>query len=233
MKAHTPVKGRSAPPASGRSPTLRTRLKEATSNAILDAAEEVAAKSGLAGASLQAIAERAGVAVGTIYNYFRDREELFSELFTRRRADMFAALDAKMRSHARAPFRDQLVAYVRALFEHFDAKRVFVRLALENDHLAASLQVSGGRAAGVDEVGHRPAMQQIHERVTRLMRVGIREGVLRPEMADLYPVVFSAIIRGSVLARLNDVSPIAGDTERVVELFLDGAARRASNVVSS
>jgi AcrR family transcriptional regulator len=53
------------------------RLPEERPRQILDAAFEVFGERGLAGAKLDDIAKRAGVAKGTIYLYFPNKEELF------------------------------------------------------------------------------------------------------------------------------------------------------------
>ncbi|HMC38179.1 MAG TPA: TetR/AcrR family transcriptional regulator [Acidimicrobiales bacterium] len=49
-----------------------------TRRAILKAAGEVFTETGWSGASMAAISERAGVAVGTVYQYFRGKEEIIS-----------------------------------------------------------------------------------------------------------------------------------------------------------
>ncbi|MEC4727368.1 TetR/AcrR family transcriptional regulator [Shewanella sp. D64] len=47
---------------------------------IFRATEKIIASKGLQGLSMQQIANEAGVAAGTIYRYFKDKEELISEL---------------------------------------------------------------------------------------------------------------------------------------------------------
>jgi AcrR family transcriptional regulator len=49
---------------------------------------------GLAGASMSQIAERAGVAVGTLYNRFKDREALLQALLAQRRAELLEEIEA-------------------------------------------------------------------------------------------------------------------------------------------
>lgn len=51
-----------------------------TRRAILQAATEVFTETGWRGASMAAISERAGVAVGTVYQYFRSKEEVMSAI---------------------------------------------------------------------------------------------------------------------------------------------------------
>lgn len=57
---------------------------EAIRDHILDAAHRVVSTHGLAAASTRAIAAEAGVAAGTIYNYFEDRLELLARSMLRR-----------------------------------------------------------------------------------------------------------------------------------------------------
>ena len=193
---------------------LRVKLREATGLAILDAAEQVAAEAGLPSASLQAIAERAGVAVGTIYNYFPDRQELFAALFKRRREELSAVIDETAKKHAKEPFADQLEAFVNGVFTHFDQHRSYLRLALDSHPVVSE-----------DEGKKRPAMQQLQERAERILRVGVREKQLRDVEVELLATVLVSIVRGVLLMRAHRDEPFAPKTARVVSLFLDGAAK--------
>jgi AcrR family transcriptional regulator len=58
--------------------------REARREAILDVAQEVFLKEGFAAASMSEIAARLGGSKGTLYNYFRSKDELF-EAFVQRR----------------------------------------------------------------------------------------------------------------------------------------------------
>jgi AcrR family transcriptional regulator len=62
----------------------RAERQERTRLALLDAAAEVVTERGLHGASVEAIAARAGFTRGAFYSNFRSREELFVELLQQR-----------------------------------------------------------------------------------------------------------------------------------------------------
>lgn len=63
----------------------RPRLdKDARRDAILDVAEDVFVTEGFAAASMSEIAARLGGSKGTLYNYFRSKEELFEAYVLRR-----------------------------------------------------------------------------------------------------------------------------------------------------
>ena len=67
---------------------LREKLRATVHESLLEATERAIVEDGVEGASLASIARRAGVAVGTIYNYFNARQELFYELFTQRKGEL-------------------------------------------------------------------------------------------------------------------------------------------------
>src|SRR6267142_4277208 len=69
----------STKPSARKPPSLAERQAEKR-DAILSAALDEFSASGFAAARLEDVARRAGVAKGTIYLYFRDKESLFQEL---------------------------------------------------------------------------------------------------------------------------------------------------------
>ena len=193
---------------------LRQKLREATGLAILDAAEQIAAEQGVPNASLQAIAERAGVAVGTIYNYFPDKQELFAALFKRRRDELSAAIDETAKKHGKEPFAAQLEAFVNSVFTHFDRHRAYLRIALDSQPVVN------------EERGKKqPAMQQLQERAERIVRLGVREKRLRDVEVELMATVLVSIVRAVLLMRAHRDEPFAPETARIVSLFLEGAAK--------
>ncbi|MGE0768797.1 MAG: TetR/AcrR family transcriptional regulator [Hyphomicrobiaceae bacterium] len=70
---------------SGTPPSPAGKRREASEQrrqAILEAAIEVFAAEGFAAARLDAVAAKAGVAKGTIYLFFKDKEDLFEQILT-------------------------------------------------------------------------------------------------------------------------------------------------------
>src|SRR3954464_15268477 len=65
-------------------PTAKTEARRAeTRERIVRAAIDQLADGGYASAGVQAVAARAGVAVGTVYRHFPSKAELFAEVFDR------------------------------------------------------------------------------------------------------------------------------------------------------
>jgi AcrR family transcriptional regulator len=73
--------------------------------AVLKAALELFVERGFHGTSVPSVAERAGVAAGTIYHYFASKEALVNALYTRWKGAVGAQLLTDF--PAAAPFREQ------------------------------------------------------------------------------------------------------------------------------
>ncbi len=79
---------------------------------ILDAAETVFAQHGFFAAKVSEIAKEAGVADGTIYLYFKNKDDLLISLFESRMERVNAYLATNVAKH-RAP-KEKLIAFIRA-----------------------------------------------------------------------------------------------------------------------
>src|SRR5215813_10423397 len=86
-----PVRGRGAIAASRQS--ARLAKAAARREDILEAALDEFSARGFAGARLEDVAKRAGVAKGTIYLHFKDKEALFQELVRTMLGPLVASLD--------------------------------------------------------------------------------------------------------------------------------------------
>src|SRR3954470_2632956 len=77
---------------------------------ILSAAERIFARHGFFAAKVSDVAKEAGVADGTIYLYFKSKDELLISLFERRMQQLNGALKAAITGN---PPRDQLRSFIR------------------------------------------------------------------------------------------------------------------------
>lgn len=192
---------------------LRQRLRALASETILEAAEEVFARDGLHGARMEAIAQRAGVAVGTLYNHFEDRAALWEAVVTARRSKLVTALDAALARGEGQPFAAQLDAFLATVFDHF---RVHGRLF--------ALLVQG---ESVHAPGRKQLMRDLGLRAALLVERGVAQGALAAQDADAYPWLLVGMARGLLLRSLMGEAPAGAEApERVVaRVFLKGAGR--------
>ncbi len=193
---------------------LRRRLRAETQAAILAAAEEVFAARGLHRAGMESIAARAGVAVGTLYNHFQDREALVSALVRSRRKALLDRVDLALEGAAGAPFEDELAAFLEALFGHWAEHAGLLTALLEADQL--------GRPTSGE--GRRRIADELARRLDRVLRRGVAEGRLRAEGSEDHAPLLMGMARGLLVQGAGSRRPLdAGAPARVLRMFLRGA----------
>ncbi|MFJ2740779.1 TetR/AcrR family transcriptional regulator [Streptomyces sp. NPDC087440] len=100
----------------------------ATLARVLRAAEEIAAASGLEGLTIAGVAQRADVAVGTIYRRFQDKEQLITALSERMLERREEYVAERLRA-AEPSLSGVMDAYAHALLESFaDSSSLFPEL---------------------------------------------------------------------------------------------------------
>jgi AcrR family transcriptional regulator len=200
--------------------SLRDRIRETTAQAIMDAAEDVFADEGLHAARMGDIAARAGVAVGTVYNHFQDREALLAGLVAARRSELLAQLDAAARAPGDRPFLERLRALLVVMLTHAQSHRKFFHIMLQAE--VGRYQQTFPSACSLPG----DTMREVFARVDRLMKHGVREGELRQDIADLLPVVFLGMVRALAIRAvvLRSETDFVGEADRLLGFFLRGAA---------
>lgn len=88
---------------------------KATEKAILDAAAQVLVKDGYDRASTNRIARRAGVSIGSLYQYYPSKESLVSALLQQHVEQMLGFLMDTATRMVEAPLEEAVPAYVRAM----------------------------------------------------------------------------------------------------------------------
>jgi AcrR family transcriptional regulator len=197
--------------------SLRSRLREATSGAILEAAEEVFAERGLSAAHMNDIATRAGVAVGTLYNHFKDRDALLAALIEMRRAGLCDVMDEFLNQPSSGNFRTDLSALMHRMGGYFERHRRYHTILHRLEYDLSRDTYPQSAACG-------PEMKrQMHIRLEKLIKRGLKQKALRPELTDFYPTLLLGILR-SMKMRLTE----RGSDERLpidaaIGFFMEGA----------
>jgi len=96
---------------------------------ILDAALDVFSLKGFHPATMDEIAERAGVGKGTLYRYFETKEKLFAELVRLRLDELGKAADSVM--DGKDDVLTMISKYIRIYFEFFDRNQRLYRLIIQ------------------------------------------------------------------------------------------------------
>ncbi len=170
-----------------------TALVVPTRERLLAAARELVEEQGYAGASVIAVAERAGLAAGTLYRHFSSKEDLFVELF---RAVCDREIEA-MRAAAAQPLSPG-ERLVRVLV-------TFAERALRRPQLAWAL-LAEPVAPGVD------AERLIYRtRYRELLAVTLRDAIAAGEVPEQDVELTSAVLVGGCAEAL--VGPLASGTD--------------------
>lgn len=82
---------------------------------ILEATARVLGERGYAGTNTNVVAERAGVSVGSLYQYFPNKDALITALHERHAGQMYAVIDEVLAASRARSLRGRVQAMVRAL----------------------------------------------------------------------------------------------------------------------
>jgi AcrR family transcriptional regulator len=95
---------------------------------ILDAARAVFSRLGYAGTAMDDVAEEAGIAKGTLYLYFKSKQELYLAALARDMRGMAERATGAM--EGAESFREKLAAFLRVRLEYCKAHEDFLRIYL-------------------------------------------------------------------------------------------------------
>jgi AcrR family transcriptional regulator len=190
---------------------LREAARDQTALALLDAAEHVFATHGLHGARMGQIAHHAGVAVGTVYNYFADRETILRALIERRGQELDERITAACLVEPER-FADAVRAIVAA----------FAGTCAEHGRFTRLLMTTAETSVYREEL-MGPIVVDVRAKVTEVMQRGVARGALRKRDPEVYTRTLLGLVK-SLILEVGDAAPLS--TDAIVELFLDGAAAR-------
>jgi AcrR family transcriptional regulator len=185
---------------------------------IQDAATRVIARNGMANATMQDIADEAGIAKGTIYLYFSDREDLVEKSFD----CAISRLHGKVEEALARPgsFAERLRFMVMSKLEFFDANREFFRVYMSLRFPEGNVQHERRRQA------HCQKRYESHiELVTRLVTKAIESGQVRKADPRRLALFLVEGINAVIIQRLSEETPAHScddEAEMIVETVLNG-----------
>ena len=189
-------------------------LEEFRCASIQDAAMAVIARKGIDETTVQDIADEAGIAKGTVYVYFRDREELLAKtgdrLFENLLNELTPAFDAD------APFAEKLRGLAQKQLRFFDEHRALFRATMALSQREAEMHKSKTRCFG-----------QYMARLETMFAEAADSGELRDGLdAHAVAAVYRDCVRGVILRRLDPKQKsrksVEDDAEFIVSIFLRG-----------
>src|SRR5277367_2712143 len=101
----------------------RQARAEETVAAIMEAGAQILEAGGLAAFTTNAVAERAGVSIGTLYQYFADKNALLRALAEREMSATLAAVGKALRGESDVTVEGRVRAMVRAMVNAFRGRQ--------------------------------------------------------------------------------------------------------------
>lgn len=170
-----------------------------TRQRLLEAAREVVEEGGYAAASVLAVADRAGVAAGTLYRHFPSKEDLFVELF---RSVCDRELE-EMRAAARAPGS--------ATARLVGVLTTFARRALRRPRLTWALTAEPvDPAVDAERLAYRAGYAEL---LAGCLREAVAAGELPPQPEQL---IAAALVGGCAEVLVGPLAAPDADSELTV-----------------
>jgi AcrR family transcriptional regulator len=150
--------------------------------AILDAALQEFSAQGFAAARLDDVAHRAGIAKGTIYLYFRDKEGLFQELIRSQMSPAIGALEAALAMDlpVRIVAEQAIELFVREIYG--TSRRDIIRLVISE----------GPRFPKIADFYYREVLGRILPALRALLTRALERGELRNDAIIRFPQLLGA-----------------------------------------
>src|SRR6516225_7601312 len=151
-------------------------------NSILDAALDEFSARGFAAARLDDVAKRAGVAKGTIYLYFADKESLFQELIRIKMVPVVGSLELAFGTELplRAVVEQAIEIFVREVYG--TRRREVIRLMISE----------GPRFPALAEFYYHEVLERLLKALRGLMRRAYERGELANDSLVRFPMLLGA-----------------------------------------
>lgn len=212
-----------APMGTNRPKSKEALIEEFRIETIQEAAMRVIARKGVSGASMQEIAEEAGIAKGTIYLYFESQRDLLDRtvdfVFSRLEEQLEEAMAGE------GSFTARLERLLRSRIEFLRMNVVLLQLC------GATKLTEGadGKQAGCDR-SQSPHYREYTARFERFLAAAVEAGEIRPIPAHRLGLFIQEGFMALLVARLQQASAPSVDEEMewLMEFLLHGISTKRS-----
>jgi len=160
----------------------RAAKTAARRDAILEAALDEFSAKGFASARLEDVAKRAGIAKGTIYLYFADKETLFQELIRAKMVPVVGSIELALATGLplRAIIEQAIEIFVREVYG--TRRREVIRLLISE----------GPRFPAVGEFYYREVLSRLLKALRGMLRNAHERGELGSDALVRFPMLLGA-----------------------------------------
>jgi AcrR family transcriptional regulator len=198
--------------------TRREAQKESTRRLLLDAAYQLFEAVGYEQTTMRAVAGRAGVALGTIFLHFPDKQALLVSAFE---TDLGRVIEEAIATLPRRGLRGQLLHVAGRLYAFYGARPRLARVLLQHGVFAGGEE---GARLGVQ-------VEAFLAEIAKVFEAAAEAGEVRPDVApldgaiafwaDYFTVLVGGVREGELVTRAS-----LATLERLLDLRLTGLAPR-------
>jgi AcrR family transcriptional regulator len=171
--------------------TKRDVLTEFRHAEILEAARQVFGRRGFAAASMEEISGVAGLAKGTLYLYYRSKQDLYKAALYAGLTDLSERLESCV--EAAPSLHERIHAFVATKVEYFESHRDFFRIYSAELGLAAT---------GICDRAFRDLCQRQVRLLERALRADVASGAARSLRGEAAANAIFDLTRGVITRRL-------------------------------
>lgn len=179
----------------------------ATFEAILEAAARILESLGFAGFNTNAVAELAGVSIGSLYQYFSSKDALIVELIRRERAELSNRIIEAIQQSDATDLKEKLKLIIQAAVQH----------QLSRPQLARTLEFAS------EIIGKDIEESELqHELETIISDLFIRSGISHAQTAAQDVIALSkGMINAAGIAEESDLKNLQQRVEKAVFGYLE------------
>lgn len=201
----------------------KTREFEWRRQDILDAAERLFSKNGFFKTSMAEIAEEAEFAIGTVYQFFKSKEDMYISLIEVKMEKFAALIDERVGEVTSAT--DKIEAVIRTKLGFFEQNRDFFRIYVS--------EWSGFEWTIKSAFGEQTwkRYQKQLELVAEIMRMGVRKGEFRAIDPAEAAYALHGMLNSTIYLWILQVKPpgsLVAKSGSLLTLFIQGVSRPTS-----
>jgi len=193
-------------------------VKEKVSKeAILEAAEKVFSEYGFHEAKIYRIADLAGVSVGTIYRFFKSKEELYAEVLRKKLSELQKRVEKNIKHK---PPEKALKAYISTVIDFFEEERDFFTIFMREV----------GTLSIIDEARFNLSdwYEGYVKKLAKVIERGVKRGIFKEVDPVATVVAISGALKNTVYAQSKGFVKLPAEElkELLYETFISGIMKQ-------
>jgi AcrR family transcriptional regulator len=188
---------------------------------ILEQAEKIFAAKGFHNTAVAEIAEASGFAVGTLYQFFASKEQLYISLLTEKLNMMYSAI--RESTAKETDVLKKIEGLVASQFRFVENNTEFCSIFIRGDHLSLSEgSVELRKRLKIDYNSHVSFTEEV-------MREGIRDGLLKKMDPRMMAAALTGITNSYSSKWLTTIegTSLMNYVPFVIDIFLEGVRKDA------